>query len=77
MELCLSSPSAVSLKYMKLFLYKPITTLIDVYHQILPSEYVSALDRTGQSRSGGTELPPWSKDAVLAMMDRQGKVIDI
>ncbi len=48
------------------------TNMIDVHHHILPPEYVSALDRIGQSRSGGTELPPWSKDAALAMMDRQG-----
>lgn len=50
----------------------PTTHCIDVHHHILPSLYVNALDRIGQSRSGGAELPTWSLSAALALMDRQG-----
>lgn len=45
---------------------------IDVHHHILPSAYVQALEQVGQNRSGGSALPPWSKDAALALMDQQG-----
>ncbi len=45
---------------------------IDVHHHILPPEYVQALDKIGQSKSGGAELPAWSKEAAIALMDRQG-----
>ncbi|GAA6618823.1 amidohydrolase family protein [Scytonema sp. NUACC26] len=48
------------------------TQRIDVHHHILPSLYTNALDRIGQSRSGGADLPPWSQKAALALMDRQG-----
>ena len=47
-------------------------TLIDAHHHILPPVYVNALEQLGQSLSGGAELPPWSKEAALAMMDQQG-----
>lgn len=45
---------------------------IDVHHHILPPEYVNALGSIGQNRSGGADLPSWSKDAAFGLMDRQG-----
>lgn len=43
-----------------------------MHHHILPPEYVNALNSIRQSHSGGAELPNWSKDAALALMERQG-----
>lgn len=45
---------------------------IDVHHHILPPDYVEALDRIGQSRSGSAELPKWTKESALTMLDQQG-----
>ena len=45
---------------------------IDVHHHILPPVYVDALKSIGADKSGGAELPAWTKEDALAMMDRQG-----
>jgi predicted TIM-barrel fold metal-dependent hydrolase len=43
---------------------------IDVHHHILPPRYTSWLRGQGIHDAGGRELPAWSAEATLAMMDR-------
>jgi hypothetical protein len=49
-----------------------VSGYIDVHRHILPSDYVNALDRIGQSCSDGSALPTWTKESALAMLDQQG-----
>jgi len=42
---------------------------IDVHHHILPPRYTSWLRAQGIHAAGGRELPAWSVEATLAMMD--------
>src|SRR5437016_2340422 len=42
---------------------------IDVHHHILPPAYVGWLAANGVRDAGGRELPPWSVDETLALMD--------
>lgn len=45
---------------------------IDVHHHILPEPYTKALDRAGLAKAGGIDLPRWSADLALEVMDRHG-----
>src|SRR5262245_3695225 len=44
---------------------------IDVHHHILPPTYSSWLRALGVSDAGGRELPDWSVEATLRMMDER------
>lgn len=48
------------------------TRRIDVHHHIVPSFYRDYLKGFDVRDAGGRELPPWSADEALAMMDRHG-----
>ena len=43
---------------------------IDIHHHIIPSAYVDSLARIGVSSSLGINLPSWSVETTLEMMDR-------
>lgn len=45
---------------------------IDVHHHIVPSFYRDYLEQAGVVAAGGRELPEWSADDSLAVMDRHG-----
>jgi hypothetical protein len=48
-----------------------MTGRIDVHQHLLP-EYREVLRRNGVAQAGGRELPDWSPDAVLELMDTVG-----
>jgi hypothetical protein len=48
-----------------------MTGRIDVHQHLLP-EYREVLRRNGVARAGGRELPDWSPDAALELMDTVG-----
>ena len=48
-----------------------MTGRIDVHQHLLP-EYRDMLRRNGVAQAGGRELPDWSPDAVLELMDTVG-----
>ncbi|MFI1917826.1 amidohydrolase family protein [Nocardia sp. NPDC020380] len=45
---------------------------IDVHQHMIPPDYRAALERAEISAPGGRELPDWSPDAALALMDSTG-----
>jgi len=45
---------------------------IDVHHHLLPPRYASWLRAQGVDAAGGRELPAWSAEDTLAMMDERG-----
>lgn len=45
---------------------------IDVHHHIIPIDYVDSLAKIGVSSSLGVNLPSWSVESTLEMMDRNG-----
>ena len=45
---------------------------IDVHHHIIPPDYVDSLAKIGVSSSLGVNLPSWSVESTLEMMDRNG-----
>jgi len=45
---------------------------IDVHHHLIPPIYSSALRQLGMSEVGGRELPEWSPELSLGVMDRHG-----
>jgi predicted TIM-barrel fold metal-dependent hydrolase len=45
---------------------------IDVHHHTIPSVYREALSNRGITQSGGRDLPDWSPDLSLGVMDRNG-----
>jgi predicted TIM-barrel fold metal-dependent hydrolase len=45
---------------------------IDVHHHLVPPRYASWLRAQGVDAAGGRELPDWSAEATLAMMDERG-----
>ena len=42
---------------------------IDVHHHILPPSYVAWLRSQGVDEAGGRQLPDWSLDAALGVME--------
>jgi len=45
---------------------------IDVHHHILPPSYVAWLRGVGVHEAGGRDLPAWSPEAALHVMDEHG-----
>lgn len=45
---------------------------VDVHHHLIPSPYTSALHRLGIREVAGRELPEWSPELSLGIMDRHG-----
>lgn len=45
---------------------------IDVHHHVLPPSYVEWLRGAGVHEAGGRELPAWSPDAALGVMEEHG-----
>lgn len=45
---------------------------IDTHHHIIPPDYVDSLAKIGVSSSLGVNLPSWSAQSTLEMMDRNG-----
>jgi 6-methylsalicylate decarboxylase len=45
---------------------------VDVHHHIILPDYVDALSEVGISSALGVNLPPWSVESTLEMMDRNG-----
>jgi hypothetical protein len=45
---------------------------IDVHHHILPPGYADWLASHGLRDAGGRELPAWSVDGALELMESQG-----
>jgi predicted TIM-barrel fold metal-dependent hydrolase len=45
---------------------------IDVHHHLLPPRYASWLRAQGVDAAGGRELPAWSPEDTLAMMEARG-----
>lgn len=43
---------------------------IDVHHHILPEFYLEHLNRLGITKSLGVELPEWSPESALSLMDK-------
>jgi hypothetical protein len=44
---------------------------IDVHHHTIPPFYREALSSRGIAESGGRDLPDWSPDLSLGVMDRK------
>lgn len=47
-------------------------SLIDLHHHTIPTPYREALSRRGIAAAGGRDLPEWSPDQSLGVMDRHG-----
>ncbi len=45
---------------------------IDVHHHLIPMPYASELGRLGMSEVAGRELPEWTPELSLGVMDRHG-----
>ena len=48
------------------------TNRIDVHQHLLPPVYVDFLRKHGIADAGGRDLPEWSAEAALALMDQIG-----
>ena len=42
---------------------------IDVHQHLLPRDYVAWLNAHGITAAGGRDLPDWSADSAIALMD--------
>lgn len=51
--------------------------LIDVHHHIVPKEYADSLSKQGVKKGLGVQLPNWSLDKTLALMDQHNIAMSI
>lgn len=49
-----------------------MSELIDVHHHIVPKEYVSSLSDKGVKKGLGVQLPGWSANKAIEVMDKNG-----